>query len=138
MSGATMKNIERFNLYTAHIFGVLYNEFPVPRMMHGHEVVTAVRASLDLSPGEEAMQHKFVSYTLRWLLETGYIKAYGNDENRTYVLEPRAFEAMAQPLPMALRGKDAEVQSVGEKLVDVAGGFGQKLRGRPGSRSHRS
>lgn len=122
-----MKNIERFNLYTAHIFGVLYNEFPVPRMLHGREVVTAVRASLEMYTEEEAKQHKFVAYTLRWLQETGYIKAYGIDENRTFVLEPRAFEAMAAPLPKALRGAEVAVLSVGEKLVDVAGGFGGEL-----------
>ena len=51
-----MKNIERFNLYTAHIFGVLYNEFPVPRMLHGREVVTALRSSLEMSTEEEAKQ----------------------------------------------------------------------------------
>jgi hypothetical protein len=122
-----MKNIERFNVYTAHIFGVLYNEFPVPRMMHAREVVTAVRASLELSPDEEAKQNKFVNHTLRWLQETGYIKAYGTDENRTFVLEPRAFEAMAAPLPSALRGGDLAVQSVGEKLVDVAGDLGREV-----------
>ena len=68
-----------------------------------------------------------MAYTLRWLQETGYIKAYGTDENRTFVLEPRAFEAMAAPLPRALSGADVAVRSVGEKLVDVAGGFGGEL-----------
>ena len=95
-------------------------------MVHGREVVTAGRASLNISPDEEAQQYKFVAYTLRWLQETGYIKAYGTDENRTFVLEPRAFEAMAAPLPKALRGADVAVQSVGE-LVDVAGGFSGEL-----------
>ena len=38
-----MKNIERFNLYTAHIFGMLYASFPVARMVHAQEVVNAIQ-----------------------------------------------------------------------------------------------
>jgi hypothetical protein len=35
---------------------------------------------------------------------------------------------MAQPQPQSLRGKKGEpTQSVGDKLVDVAGGFGKEL-----------
>lgn len=103
----------------------------MPRMVHGAEVVAAVRASLDIKGQEEGRERTVVLYTLHWLEATGYIRSNDKkmeDANRTFVLEPRAFEAMAQPLPKSLRGKkDEAARSVGDKLVDVVGGFGKEM-----------
>jgi hypothetical protein len=125
----SMKNIERFNLYTAHIFVMLYTSFPVARRVYFPEVFNAVKASLELEPKEEEEQSKFFANTMMWLEETGYIRSRGAGQDRKIVLTPRAFEAMAAPLPTSLRQKDEEKEllSVGEKLIDVAGGFGTEL-----------
>jgi hypothetical protein len=89
-----MKNIERFNLYTAHIFGMLYASFPVARMVHAQEVVNAIQDSLELAPGELEQQSKFFVNTMMWLEETGYIKSRGAGQDRKIVLMPKAFEAL--------------------------------------------
>jgi hypothetical protein len=123
-----MKNIERFNLYTAHIFGMLFGDFPVPRNIHARDVVTAVGVEADLAPEEQGKEHKFVSYTLRWLEDTGYIRAHGSDANRTFVLQPKAFEALNATLS-ALEGKKAQTaeKSVGERLSEVATDAGKAV-----------
>jgi hypothetical protein len=69
-----MKNIERFNLYTAYIFGRLYDEFPVARKIDVTEVVAALK--LPTQPGVHAdptKENNFVAHTLAWLVDTGYL-----------------------------------------------------------------
>lgn len=124
-----MKNIERFNLLTAHIFGVLYASFPLARQLHEADVMKPVKALLGFGPEEETVPSKFFANTVMWLEETGYIYSRGSGQDRKIVLTPKAFEAMAAPLPKALRGKEVEasVPSVGEKLAEVATGAGKDI-----------
>jgi hypothetical protein len=123
-----MKNIERFNLYTAHIFGMLYASFPVARMVHAQEVVNAIQDSLELAPGELEQQSKFFVNTMMWLEETGYIKSRGAGQDRKIVLMPKAFEALNATLS-ALEGKKAKTdeKSVGARLSEVATEAGKEM-----------
>jgi hypothetical protein len=127
-----MKNIERFNLYTAYIFGKLYEDFPVHREVQPAEVV----AVLKLPPPEKlAKNHdaagteaNFVAHTLRWLVETGYLilreTATGRD---TYWLQRRS--KLLNATLSALEGKKAKEheKSVGERLSEVATEAGKDL-----------
>jgi hypothetical protein len=127
-----MKNIERFNLYTAYIFGKLYEDFPVHREVQPAEVV----AVLKLPPPEKlAKNHdaagteaNFVAHTLRWLVETGYLILRETATRKRYVLAPKAFEALNATLS-ALEGKKAKEheKSVGERLSEVATEAGKDL-----------
>ena len=120
--GVTMKNVERFNLYTAHIFGVLYDQFPIARKVDEVEIVKQLNLeprALDEKPNEAT----FVVSTVRWLTETGYLFEYKNDVASRYVLSPKAFEALNATLS-SLQGKKSKPNeaTVGERLAEVAVG----------------
>jgi hypothetical protein len=127
-----MKNIERFNLYAAYIFGKLYEEFPVRRGIEPADVV----AILKLPPQEKleknhdavSTETNFVAHTLRWLVETHYLILYETASRKRYVLAPKAFEALNATLS-ALEGKKAkeDEKSVGERLSEVATEAGKDL-----------
>ncbi|MGF1619475.1 MAG: hypothetical protein ACFCUR_02535 [Rhodomicrobiaceae bacterium] len=127
-----MKNIERFNLYTAYLFGKLYEEFPVHREIVPVDIVD----TLKLPPPEKlAKNHdarstdaNFVAHTVMWLVDTGYIILRSSGANRKrYVLAPKAFEALSATLS-ALEGKKAEEdeKSVGERLSEIAADAGKE------------
>ena len=121
-------NIERFNLYTAHIFGMLYKEFPVAREIVPAEVVKELSGIIEHKPEETDKQRNgFVAHTLRWLSDTHYLMADGQGAKR-YVLAPRAFEALSATLS-ALEGKRSVVdeKSVGQQLVDVSKDLGKEF-----------
>ncbi len=123
-----MKNIERFNVLTAHIFGVLYASFPMARPLHEAEVMQAIKASLEFGPNEETLPGKFFVNTVMWLEETGYIHSRGSGQDRKIVLMPKALEALNATLS-ALEGKKAkeDEKSVGERLSEVATEAGKDL-----------
>jgi hypothetical protein len=130
-----MKNIERFNLYTAYLFGKLYEEFPVHREIVAAEVV----AILKLPPPEKlAKNHdaagteaNFVAHTLMWLVDTGYLIMRLRPKGATgkrYVLAPKAFEALNATLS-ALEGKKPteDEKSVGQRLSEAAEEVGREV-----------
>ena len=128
-----MKNIERFNLYTAYLFGKLYEEFPVHREVEPADVVATLKfpPPEKLAPKHDAAstEANFVAHTLRWLVDTGYLilKESGNNKKR-YVLAPKALEALSATLS-ALEGKKAkeDEKSVGEVLSEAAADAGKEL-----------
>jgi hypothetical protein len=121
-----MKNIERFNLCTAYLFGKLYEEFPV----HCKVIPTDVVRALKLPPPEklaknhdaEATEANLVAHTLLWLVETGYVIKRVRSATRTrYVLAPKALEALNAPLNPLKGNKNAgDKKSIGERLAEVA------------------
>jgi hypothetical protein len=120
-----MKNIERFNLYTAYLFGTLYEQFPIARAIDESEVVRALKlppqeASEGIDPASE--ENKLVTQTLEWLVDTGYlIKRVNAASVERYVLAPKAFEALNAKVS-ALEGNAAVPgeESVGQKLAAAA------------------
>ncbi len=130
-----MKNIERFNLYTAYLFGKLYEEFPVHQEVNPVELV----AALDLPPPEKlAKNHDAVSteanlvaHTLMWLVDTGYVilRRRGAKGTRIrYVLAPKAFEALNVRLSALGEKKGKEGgKSVGERLAELARDAGKEM-----------
>lgn len=115
-----MKNVERFNLYTAHIFGMLYEQFPVARRIDAAEVAKA----LNLAPrpaDEKPSEANFVAETVQWLTATGYLYEIQTALASRYVLAPKAFEALNAKLS-SLQGKDpkADEPTLGERLASGA------------------
>lgn len=127
-----MKNIERFNLYTAYLLGKLYDEFPVARAIDTRQVIAALALPLQESDAKRdavAKENTFVSQTLQWLVDTEYlIMRETGTHVRRYVLSPRAFEALNATLS-ALEGRSAEPdeKSVGEILSEVAADTGKEM-----------
>lgn len=128
-----MKNIERFNLYTAYLFGKLYEEFPVHREIEATEVVDALalppQEKLAKNHDARSTEANFVAHTVMWLVDTGYVILRESGGNRKrYVLAPKAFEALNATLS-ALEGKRAKVdeKSVGERLSEVVTEAGKDL-----------
>ena len=68
-----MKNVERFNLYTAFLFGHFYDQFPIARAIDVATVVSAVRLPEQEVPDPQAAERSLVAQTLEWLVETGYL-----------------------------------------------------------------
>jgi hypothetical protein len=130
-----MTNIERFNLYTAFIFGKLYEEFPVHQGLEATAIVTLLKlpAPEKLAKNHDAMgtEANLVAHSLMWLVDTGYLilrERGPNKSRKRYVLAPKAFEAMNAALPEALRqGQEEKTKSVGEKLTEVSREFGSEL-----------
>lgn len=128
-----MKNIERFNLYAAYLFGKLYQEFPVHRPIDPVEVVRSVNLPPPekLAEGHDAMatEANLVVHTVMWLVETGYLVERLRKKGKRYVLAPKAFEAMKAPLLASLQqGEEGtKTKSVGEKLVEVSREFSREL-----------
>ena len=127
-----MKNIERFNLYTAYLLGKLYDEFPVARTVETKAVIDALKLPAqekDEKHTPEAQEHQFVSQTLMWLVDTEYlIKREAGSGVKRYVLSPKAFEALNATLS-TLEGKSpkADEKSVGERLSEVAADAGKEM-----------
>lgn len=128
-----MKNIERFNLYTAYLFGKLYEEFPVHREIIAAEVVDALKLppleKLAKNHDARSTDANFVAHTLLWLVDTGYIiLREGGGNRKRYVLSPKAFEALHATLS-ALEGKKgtAAEESVGDKLVAASKDLGKEV-----------
>lgn len=118
-----MKNIERFNLYTAHILATLYETFPVSKQLQAGEIVVAMKAVVPFANEKDQRDlNGFVGQTLLWLTETGYLLQRGGTSPFRYVLSPKAFEAMNAALPDALSKKEGKggAKTVGEKLTEVA------------------
>ncbi len=128
-----MRNIERFNLYTAYLFAHFYESFPIARAIDPTQIVNGLKLPPQVvSKGEAASEeNKLVTHTLQWLVDTGYlIMREGGAHVRRYVLAPKALEALNATVS-ALEGRKAEPneQSVGQKLADVATDFGNELVG---------
>ncbi|WP_072376507.1 hypothetical protein [Hyphomicrobium sp. NDB2Meth4] len=127
-----MKNIERFNLYAAYVLGKLYDQFPVARAIDTKDVIEALKLppqKPDPKQNAESMEHAFVTHTLQWLVDTGYlIMRESGTHVKRYVLSPKAFEALSATLS-ALEGKKSEAKekSVGEVLSDAATGAGKEM-----------
>lgn len=130
----SMKNIERFNLYTAYLFATLYEKFPLHTEIDPVAVVKAVNLP---PPTELAKNHdglgteaNLVQHSVLWLVDTGYLirRELGSDKKRIrYVLSPKALEAMNAALPDTLAQPKEEPKSVGEKLTEVVGDFGKEV-----------
>ena len=78
---ASLNNIERFDLYTAHILSVLYRDFPVARTLEAPAIVEAMKAVIPVEPGQELEANRFVGHTIIWLEKTGYsesVRSYAN------------------------------------------------------------
>jgi hypothetical protein len=119
----TMENIERFDAYALHIFGDLYERFPVGRVLDPAAIVKA--AGLPVKKGGEVQEADIVQATIDWLRTTGFL--LWSDESNTkdkmrypYVLAPMAFAALRRELPDAVKGKNekGKPKSLGEKAVE--------------------
>lgn len=127
-----IKNVERFNLYTAYLFGFFYDQFPIARGVDEGQVIAALglplqETSKGIDPKSE--EHKLVSHTLHWLVENGYlIKRVDGASVERYVLTPKAFEALNAKVSV-LEGKkeDPAEESVGEKLAAAATDAGKEM-----------
>jgi hypothetical protein len=116
-----MKNIERFDAYALHIFGILYEAFPVPRRLDNLEIVKALEL-----PAQES-ETAIVQGTIDWLRDTGFLRFTDESDTRDkmqyrYVLAPRAFEALRRDLPKSLKPKAerSEPKSLGEEAVSLS------------------
>ncbi len=126
-----MKNVERFNLYTAFLFAHFYENFPIARAIDPTDIVNSLKLPpLVVAKGDPASEeNKLVVHTLQWLVDTGYlIMRESGAHVRRYVLAPKALEALNATVS-ALEGRRAEPdeQSVGEKLADATTTFGNEL-----------
>jgi len=115
-----MKNIDRFNLYTAHIFAKLYEDFPIARVIDEPDIVRAV--ALQKEQGEsETDQNNLVRHSINWLEKTGYLRLMQDnpDAPKRYTLSPKAFEALAANTPDELRETStSETHTAGEALMN--------------------
>lgn len=125
VGGWVVKNIERFNLYAAYIFGMLYEQFPVKRGIDVAQI--AIALSLPAQEPQKvhdslSLEHTLVQHTIDWLVETGCLmRKTRGDGSHLYVLSPKAFEALNAKLS-TLEGKQsaAEEKSIGERFSEVA------------------
>lgn len=137
-----MNNIERFNLYTAYLFGKLYEEFPVHREIVADEVVDALKLpppeKLAKNHNARSTEANLVAHTLMWLVDTGYVILRESGANRKrYVLAPKAFEALNATLSALEGKKDQENEkSVGERLSEIVKEGGRILPRKHGVRWH--
>jgi hypothetical protein len=123
----SMKNIERFNLYTAYLFATLYEEFPLHTEISPQDVVKAVNlpppTKLAKNHDAASTEANLIQHTVLWLVDTGYLieRKLGAEGKRIrYVLSPKAFDAMNTMLPGALRqSKEEKTKSVGQKLLEL-------------------
>lgn len=123
-----MNNIERFNLYTAHILSTLYENFPMPKELEARKIVDAMKDAIPVEAGQQSDATNFVGHTLLWLSENGFVGRLGEISPFRYVLAPKALEVM-NSLPSALQGKKSpkDEKSVGETLVEATKDFGTDI-----------
>ncbi|MBS0235179.1 MAG: hypothetical protein JSR99_17060 [Proteobacteria bacterium] len=117
-----MKNIERFDAYALHVFGVLYEAFPVPRRLDNVEIMKAVNLPRRES---EAAETAIVQGTIDWLRETGFLQFRDESDTKDkmqyrYVLAPRAFEALRRDLPETMKPKGEKPKSLGEEAISLS------------------
>jgi hypothetical protein len=121
-----MENIDKFNLCAAYVLNHLYGEFP-ERVLLKQELTEDI-------PGndfDKPIDPSFLRHSIDWLAATGYLlgRERGTQTwNTTYVLSPKAFEAMAMPLPKALRASPQDSKlTIGEKLSQTFKEYGTQL-----------
>ena len=103
-----MKNIDRFNQYTARLFADLYASFPMPCDISYFEWLD--QDALETDRDELA----FCEVTIRWLEDAGYIHVGVRDVEGAYgiVLTAKGMEMM-KVVPQSVKTK----KSVGDALV---------------------
>ncbi len=109
-------NIDLFNQYTAKIFAMLYEPFPVTLWIRdGFISGRVVRPGVfDESVTDE--QVEIAGYTLKWLIEAGYITCSRFDANSAHdaTLSAKGLELM-KLVPSSLEKK----KSVGDSLLTI-------------------
>lgn len=115
-----MKNIEQFNLYTAHIFSVLLEAFPMQKVMEAKEIAEAMKEVIPFSVWETSHAYSFVGYTVLWLADYDFIGRRGDVSPFRYVLTPKSLERL-NAVPTALLAKEAETgdKNLGEVLKNT-------------------
>ena len=67
-----MINIELFDTYTAEIFTILYENFPVSKDIKTHEIVKSVKTD----PETSDRNLQICSSTMHWLRDSGMVSVY--------------------------------------------------------------
>jgi hypothetical protein len=73
-----MSNIQLFDTYTAEIFKILYENFPVCKDIKPHEIVNSIEAKYEERPiGDIPMiERQICSSALHWLRDNNLISVY--------------------------------------------------------------
>lgn len=105
-----MSNVDLFNLFSAQIFALLYEQFPLPKQLSPENL--AEEANYSEISNEHARQ--VAGHTLNWLSKTGYIEKIGEITPFRYILSPKGFEILnASPFS----GRESKAATLGEQLV---------------------
>jgi hypothetical protein len=131
--GVPMQNIEHFNLYSAHIFNLLLDSFPMQKALEPKDIAEAMKDEVPVDPHKPGDASNFVGHTLVWLSENGFIDRRGEVSPFRYVLTPKSLERL-NAVPSALLAKKADTgdKSLGEALksttADLAKEVGKETR----------
>lgn len=124
----SQSNIDNFNEVTGRIFLDLYDSFPQPFQIDFDNYITPLSNSTD--PVEDVVhnfyERKFISNSVTWLKETGYLTSISDDEYSFYgtVLTEKGLECLKK-VPTSLVAQP----SFGKQLGDaVRGGSVDALR----------
>ncbi|MHA1009587.1 hypothetical protein [Enterobacter roggenkampii] len=117
----SQSNIDKFDEITGRIFANLYETFPQPITINFEEYTTSLATSNDPVDGviHNYFERQFVSDSVVWLRDSGYITSVSNDEYSIHgtILTAKGLECLKK-VPASLDPRP----SFGSQLVEAVRG----------------